>query len=125
MKTYQDKSVLLVDDEITICDFLSEYIQQKKITSFYATDIATALKTAQEQKIDVIFLDNNLLANLQSVDFIPEFKKYNQDCKIYMLTANSRPEVREKAHQLGAEGFIEKPFDFATLDKVLDNLARK
>ena len=118
----KSKNVLLVDDEIDICDFLSEYVQQKNIQSFYATDIDSALTTARNNSIGVVFLDNNLLSNVKGVEYIPQFKEINEDCKVYMLTANTKPEVKERANVLGADGFIEKPFDFETLDEVLENL---
>ena len=119
-----DRNVLLVDDEIDICDFLSEYVQQKNIRPFYATDIHVALQTARDNSIGVVFLDNNLLSNIKGVEFIPEFKKINEKTKVYMLTANTKPEVRKRADVLGADGFIEKPFDFETLDAVLDNIEK-
>ncbi len=122
-KTSTKKSVLLVDDEVDICDFLSEYIAQKDYNPLCANEIQQALAIAKKQSPAIIFLDNNLLDNIRGVDYIPQFKAFNESCKVYMLTANSKPEVRQRAEENGADGFIEKPFDFATLDKVLESLA--
>ncbi|MFC1809385.1 response regulator [Candidatus Omnitrophota bacterium] len=121
-QTDTDKAVLLVDDEVDICDFLSEYLQDRNLKSYSATNIEKALEIAQEKSIDLIFLDNNLLSNVKGVEFIPEFKKINPTCKVYMLSANSKPEVRQRAQLLGADGFIAKPFDFVAFDSVLEKL---
>ena len=121
-KTDTDKTVLLVDDEMDICDFLSEYLNERNINSHFATNIEKALEIAQEQPLSLIFLDNNLLSNVKGVEYIPQFKEINPSCKVYMLSANSKPEVRQRAHVLGADGFITKPFDFEVFDKVLESL---
>ena len=116
------KNVLLVDDEIDICDFLSEYLEDKSIKSFSAIDIETALKIAKENRIDLIFLDNNLLRITKGVEYIPHFKLFNPQCKVYMLTANHQPSLREHAQLQGADGFILKPFEFDEFQKVIDEL---
>jgi DNA-binding response OmpR family regulator len=124
-QTDTDKAVLLVDDEIDICDFLSEYLHDRNINSFFATNIEKALEIAQSRQISLIFLDNNLLSNVKGVEFIPQFKQLNPHCKVYMLSANSKPEVRQRAQLLGADGFIAKPFNFEEFDKVLEHVIHK
>lgn len=124
-QTQTDKTVLLVDDEMDICDFLSEYLRDRNIHSLFATNIEKALELAETNRISLIFLDNNLLSNVKGVEYIPRFKQINPACKVYMLSANSKPEVRQRAHLLGADGFIAKPFDFEAFDKVLENITHK
>ena len=116
------KNVLLVDDEMDICDFLCEYVEDKNLNAYQATDIETALEIATKIKVDLVLLDNNLLSNVQGVEYIPEFKLRNDTCKVFILTANTRAEVFNRAQELGADGFIAKPFDFSTLDNALDCL---
>lgn len=116
------KTVLLVDDELDICDFLSEYLQDRQITSYYATDIEGALAIACDHRIDIVFLDNNLLNQVNGVDYIPRFREINPQCKIYMLTANTTPEIKNRAERYGADGFIAKPFEFAVFDRIIMGL---
>ncbi len=116
------KKVLLVDDEVDICDFLADYLKDNEIQSFAANDITSALEIAMRHKIDLIFLDNNLLNNVKGIDYIPQFKSINPNCKVYMLTANTQPEVKEKSQIRGSDGFIQKPFDFDTFDMVINSL---
>lgn len=116
------KNVLLVDDEIDICDFLSEYLEERNIKAYSATNIEDAFKIAKMNKIDLIFLDNNLLHIIKGVEYIPHFKLLNPYCKVYMLTANHQPELREHARLQGADGFILKPFDFESFQNAIEEL---
>ncbi len=117
----QQKKVLLVDDEIDICDFLAEYLEERNIKAYTATDIENAFKIAKTNKIDLVFLDNNLLHIVKGVEFIPHFKMFNPNCKVIMLTANHQPELKEHARLQGADGFILKPFDFSSFQEAIDN----
>ena len=116
------KTVLLVDDEIDICDFLSEYLEERNIKVYSATNIEDAFKIAKTNKIDLVFLDNNLLHIVKGVEYIPHFKLSNPNCKVYMLTANHQPELREHARLQGADGFILKPFDFESFQEAINKL---
>lgn len=122
-KMQTDTLVLLVDDELDICVFLSEYLAHNNIESFSATTIDQALNIAHNNHICAVFLDNNLLNNVQGVEYIPQFKQINPNCKVYMLTSDATDKTRQRAHLLGADGFIVKPFDFETFNEILKSLS--
>jgi len=70
----------------------------------------------------LVILDNNLLNSVKGVDYIPELKRINPKCKIYMITANSRPEVIDQACSHGIEGYLLKPFDFTIFDDLIEKI---
>jgi len=114
--------VLLVDDELDICDFLQEYLDIRGITGIIANSIEEALPILKEQTIDIIFLDNNLRSETKGVEILPEFKSLQPHCKIFMLTADSSEDLKNQAIMTGASGVIVKPFSFESFDSAIDGV---
>ena len=115
----QKKTILVVDDNEEICQLLMDYLQSKDMYSYFANDISAAMKIANEHKVDIVILDDNLMEGTKGVYHIPGFKATNKDIKVIMLTANNKADLKQKAAFLGAESFLVKPVDFEVLDEAL------
>lgn len=58
------------------------------------------------------------------IEVLGELKSQNPDCFVVMVTANRTNEWVIKAKQLGANGYLTKPFTPDKLVKVLDDCVR-
>ena len=56
----EDKTVLIVDDELDFGFLMKEFFLEKGCKVFLATSIATGLGLLQQEKPDVILMDNQL-----------------------------------------------------------------
>ncbi|WP_417911199.1 Hpt domain-containing protein [Candidatus Electronema sp. PJ] len=103
--------VLVVDDSISVRKVVSNFLLQQGWQPTIARNGIEALERIREEKPDLVLLDvemprMNGFEVLQTLQSQPEF----QDIPVVMLTSRSADKYREKASQLGARGFMTKPF---------------
>ncbi|MGX9726954.1 MAG: Hpt domain-containing protein [Candidatus Electronema sp. VV] len=103
--------VLVVDDSISVRKVVSNFLLQQGWQPTIARNGIEALERIREEKPDLVLLDvemprMNGFEVLQALQSQPEF----QHIPVVMLTSRSADKYREKASQLGARGFMTKPF---------------
>lgn len=79
-----------------------------------------AVDLAERFKPDIVCLDV-MMPELDGMKALKAIREQNPECKVVMITSNASAETVQEAIQLGASGFIVKPFNAA---RVLDTLAR-
>jgi len=125
------KNILLVDDDSTF-NFLST-----KTLERMGVEIAvhTALNGEQALELfqnyyrdatslpDVILLDLNMPI-MDGFGFLQAFKKLklptNKPIKIFVVSSSSNPDDIQRAHALGADGYLTKPLTTESLSKALE-----
>ena len=106
-------NLLLVDDDPEI-QFLAKFVLEQSGT-FDVTGVETgadAKTMLQEMVFDALLLDV-MLPDTNGLDFYEEMKK-NLEGKtppVIFLTAKEEEQVFRRMQQLGAVGFIQKPFN--------------
>uniref|UniRef100_UPI004056BBC5 Hpt domain-containing protein n=1 Tax=Candidatus Electronema sp. TaxID=2698783 RepID=UPI004056BBC5 len=103
--------VLVVDDSISVRKVVSNFLMQQGWQPTVARNGIEALERIREERPDLMLLDvemprMNGFEVLQALQSQPEF----HDIPVVMLTSRSADKYREKASQLGARGFLTKPF---------------
>ncbi|MBY0428979.1 MAG: response regulator, partial [Alphaproteobacteria bacterium] len=106
-------AVLIVED-----DPLSVFIAKKSVEpdciAFVATDGESACESYSKHAPDVVFLDIGL-PDISGHDVLTKILSIDPTAYVVMLSANStRPDIM-RAMQLGAKGFIGKPFSKSKL----------
>lgn len=125
--------ILIVDDEIEICDLISIYIKNEGYEPIKAKDGLEALEVLKEEKIDLIILDI-MMPNLNGIDTCIKIRKDN-NIPIIMLSAKSEDMDKILGLSTGADDYLTKPFNPLELVarvksqlrryKVLNNYANK
>lgn len=103
------EKILIVDDDINICELLRLYIEKDGFTVIIANDGATAVKMFREQQPDLMLLDI-MLPKLDGWQVCREIRK-TSDKPIIMLTAKGETFDKVLGLELGADDYIVKPFD--------------
>ena len=103
--------VLVVDDSISVRKVVSNFLIQQGWQPTVARNGIEALERIREEKPDLVLLDvemprMNGFEVLQALQSQPDL----HDIPVVMLTSRSADKYREKASQLGARGFMTKPF---------------
>lgn len=106
-------SVLLVDDEPQIIDFLRVGFGYEGFAVSVATTGPDALHTITEQQPDIVILDI-MLPGLDGMTVAQQIRKAH-DMAIIMLTAKEDVEDRVAGLDIGADDYITKPFAFKEL----------
>lgn len=103
------KKILVVDDDVNICELLRLYLEKDGFDVVVANDGEDALKCAQVHNPDLILLDITLPA-LDGWQVCREIRK-TSNVPIIMLTAKGETFDKVLGLELGADDYVTKPFE--------------
>ncbi len=101
--------ILIVDDDVNICELLRLYFQKEGYDTIIANDGAEAVKLAIKEKPDLILLDI-MLPSLDGWQVCREIRK-TLETPIIMITAKGEVFDKILGLELGADDYVTKPFD--------------
>jgi DNA-binding response OmpR family regulator len=121
----ENHTVLIVDDEDLTRVLLSRVLERIKVKGMnilLAEDGEEALHIAAAKRPDLVLLDL-LLPKLNGYDVCRELRTIpDYDPHIIILTARGQDNDREHAREIGADGFMTKPFNPSRLVAQLNDL---
>ncbi|MDP4121026.1 MAG: response regulator transcription factor [Bacillota bacterium] len=103
------EKILVVDDNLNICELLRLYIEKEGFHVVIANDGREALMKFEEEKPDLILLDV-MLPGLDGWQVCREIRKVST-CPIIMLTAKGEVFDKVLGLELGADDYVVKPFE--------------
>ncbi|MFT6457691.1 response regulator [Pseudophaeobacter arcticus] len=108
--------VLAIDDSRTIRNLLAATLEEAGFEYVSAVDGREGVDMYDEVAPDVVITDINM-PNLDGFGVIEELRGtgINSKVPILVLTTESAPEMKARARNAGATGWITKPFDDASL----------
>lgn len=101
--------ILVVDDNVNICDLLRMYLEKEDFEAVIANNGNDAIKAFEESCPDLILLDI-MLPELDGWQVCREIRK-TSDVPIIMVTAKDETFDKVLGLELGADDYITKPFD--------------
>lgn len=116
--------ILVVDDEIEVCNALELFLAKKGYKVSIATDGASALEFIKEHKQDVVLLDI-IMPGMWGTDVLKQIKKIDPLTNVIMTTAIGDEKEVKKAMKAGALDYLIKPLDLRKLSDLLDKLLRE
>jgi CheY-like chemotaxis protein len=112
------KNILIVDDEQDLGSFLTKFLQPLHYEVTVATSGKEALQQLKKDKVDLIFLDENL-PDTSGVKLLPRMRQINPKPAIVMISGYGSEELKKRTEELGVQFFLDKPFNFKTILKVI------
>ena len=104
-------SILVVDDEIDICEMVAEILKDENYNAIIATSFDTAVNILKNENITLmitdIWMNNDTNAGLKLLSFS---QNYDLQIPVLMMSGHGNIETAMKAAKNGAYDFIEKPF---------------
>ncbi len=110
------KTLLVVDDEPEICDFLKLFFEERKYQVRTATSGQEALDMIPKVKPQVVLLDVHM-PGMDGLTALKRIKETYSDIKVIMVTALETREKIEEAIRYGADNYITKPLSLEYLEK--------
>jgi len=110
--------ILVVDDEIVICDVLKEFLTLKGHEVHMALNGRAAIAKVKMERPHIVLLDI-LMPGMRGLEVLKEIKRIDPRLGVIMLTGVFNGNVAKKAVALGAYDYITKPVDFEYLEAVL------
>jgi DNA-binding response OmpR family regulator len=102
------KKVLIVDDELKVCDILKAYLEKDGYEVIIAVDGKSAVEKANQARPDLILLDLNL-PEINGLD-VCRLIRGRSNVPIIMLTARDEETDKIIGLEIGADDYITKPF---------------
>jgi two-component system, chemotaxis family, chemotaxis protein CheY len=118
--------VLIVDDSAAIRKILRRVLQQAELPLgqvYEAGDGAEAVASLKNQKVQLILSDINM-PNMDGLQFLSELKANAEwkDVPVIMITTEGSQTKVLEAVQLGAVGYVRKPFTAEQIKEKLTGL---
>ncbi len=122
-------SLLLVDDEPTITDVLSRYLQRAGYETRIAADGEEAVALATQRRPDLVLLDL-MLPGIDGLEVMrrlrgPSNHSTQTPLPIVLLTARGEESDRVVGLRLGADDYVVKPFSPAEVVARVDAVLRR
>jgi DNA-binding response OmpR family regulator len=114
------RSVLVVEDEPRVADFLLRGLRGEGYRVTLARDGQEALDAAEAERFGVILLDVMLPGGLDGREVCQRLRARRDATPVLMLTALDAVEDRVEGLRLGADDYLAKPFSF---DELLARIA--
>lgn len=117
------KRILVVDDQQDVLDLLSVRLRSAGFRIDTVNDGAAAVAAVERDPPDLILLDL-LLPDLNGFQICRAVREKHPADKlpILIVSAKAEPADRYWAEQVGANGFLEKPFDLRDLISDIEGL---
>jgi putative nucleotidyltransferase with HDIG domain len=109
LKKTQGLHVLVVDDEKSICDILSQYLQKIGYQVTSARTGEDALQVIGRETIDMVLSDIKM-PGMSGVDLLKQIKERNRSVPVLLTTGFPTLDTAIEALKLGAYDYLTKPF---------------
>jgi len=100
--------ILIVDDEVSIRETLSEFMREEGYRISTAEDADTALACIRHDEPDVVVTDI-ILPRVTGVSLLREIHNLAPDAQVIMITGEPTAETAAEAVRLGAFDYLSKP----------------
>jgi len=111
-------SMLIVDDNQGVRVSLAKYLKSRNYHTDEAASGREAIKKAAERSYDAILLDL-IMPDVSGMELLVELKKIRPSSRVIMMTGFATINNSVEAMKRGAYDYLEKPFDLAELDSVI------
>lgn len=115
--------ILAVDDSRTIREMVNTILTGMGHEVLLACDGAEALDIARDTPVDLVLTDINM-PNMNGISLVSKLRRLEsyQKIPILMLTTESTDYKKTKSKNMGANGWVQKPFDQARLETAINRM---
>lgn len=115
-------NILIVDDEIDLCELLEGILSPQNYTVFSVHTLANASSYLDKNEPGIIFLDN-LLPDGKGVNLIKQIRENHPQTKIILMTNALTDPVQEKALKDGALFLLPKPLSRGVIQIIMNEVS--
>ena len=116
--------ILIIEDDPDLRELLSSILKSKYFVDAVA-DPKSARDHIEAYMYGVILVDRNLLGDDVGLTLIAPAKEKNPNCGVLVMSAYGSIEEKIEGLNLGADDYIEKPFDVGELLARINALSRR
>ena len=117
-------SILVVDDEKSLRDFLAIMLEEEGYKVFTAHSADSAVKLIKENIFDLVLTDIRM-GKSSGINVLESAQKILPDTPVVMMTAYASAETAVDAMKKGAYDYISKPFKIEDVQLIVKNAIEK
>ena len=118
------KKILVVDDEIDVCDFVKSFFEERDFQVFTALSGNEAMRILRKESPHIILLDIRM-KGIDGIETLSRIRQLDKKVKVIMVTAVEDQDKMEAARKLGASEYITKPLVLEDLEATVLSFARE
>ncbi|MEI6306605.1 MAG: response regulator, partial [Deltaproteobacteria bacterium] len=119
-----ESKILIVDDELSMREFLSILLEREGYRVTAAANADAALAQLDLNLFDLVISDVKM-PGLNGIELLRRIKTNAPDTSVLMITAFSEAEQAVEAMKLGAYDYIAKPFKIEEVKQLVKNAIEK
>jgi two-component system, cell cycle response regulator len=110
----EDKRVLILDDEASILEILSQYLMEEGYDCTAATNPLVALQLLEEEEFHLLITDLKM-PEMSGLEVVSRAKKMKPDLAVIVVTALLEAKNAIEAMRSGADDYLLKPFNLGEI----------
>jgi DNA-binding response OmpR family regulator len=117
----KSQKILIIDDEKDLCELVQLIFKDEDFKIHYAVSLKEGKKEWLNHSPPIVLLDQNL-PDGTGLELIESDPSLLQNSKVIMITADTKPETKERARAAGTEYFIQKPFSLKLIRELIHEI---
>jgi two-component system response regulator AtoC len=117
--------VMVVDDDLSMCNFLRSFLSARGYQAVTLGSAAEAVKRYHAERPAAVILDMVMPGEMDGLAALAAFKKIDREVPIIVLSGQGRTTTVVQAMKLGASDFVSKPFEETDLEAPLTAALRQ
>ena len=111
--------LLVVDDEIDICNFVKSFFEIRGFKVSTALDGDEAMERLVKDEPDIVMMDLKMRREGEGLEYLKKMKEARPSVKVLMVTGTDDDAMVEEAKKLGADDYITKPLVLEYLENTV------
>ena len=112
------KRILVLDDELAILDVLDKYLKSENFDPYVTSKWTEAIDQITTNPPDLILLDINM-PTIQGDKVLKYIRQHSETLPVIIISAYLDPQMMIDMRELGANGFVPKPFNLGKLSLII------
>ena len=118
-------NILIIDDEISICESLQGVLEDEGFTVQTALSGEEGVRTLAGEQIDLVFLDILMPGGMDGIETLKRIKQISPNAEVLMISGHGTFDLALEAGQLGASDFLGKPLSLDSILSKVETISRK
>ena len=110
--------ILVLDDELAILDVLDKYLKSENFDPYVTSKWTEAIDQITTNPPDLILLDINM-PTIQGDKVLKYIRQHSETLPVIIISAYLDPQMMIDMRELGANGFVPKPFNLGKLSLII------
>ncbi len=119
--TGSPQTILVIDDDAAARRMMRRALERRGFAILEASDGSSGLAVIRDAQPDLVLLDLRMPGELSGLDVIARVQADDtlNGIPLIVVSASAHEGMRAQTLQSGGAGFVEKPVDFAELERMI------